>query len=123
MSTEQAQVSLDEKIGNGVDRITHADLLKGISTKCPTGISRIDGLWVMDSDVPSSTRGTIAASYIELDLEHMDMYEFDANWTVTDYILEAIRIYEEREEQEKAVDEAFRVEEEIRRQEEEENFA
>ena len=119
MSTERTQASLDEKIGNGVDKITHADLLKRISTKCPTGISRIDGKWVMDSDVPSSTRGTIAASYIELDLERVDMYEFGVDWTVTDYILEAIRIYEERKEDEKASDEAFRVEEEIRAAEEE----
>ena len=91
------QANFSEKIGNGVDKNTHADLLKRISTKCPTGISRIDGKWVMDSDVQSSTRGAIAASYKDIDFEHVDMHEFGVNWTATDYILEAIRCHEERQ--------------------------
>ena len=92
-----------EQIGNGVDGITQAELSKRISTKCPTGISRVDGKWVMDSDVPSSTKGTIAACDIDLDFEHIDMDEYDKDWTVTDYIEEEIACYEYGESDERSL--------------------
>ena len=91
------------KIGNGIDFISSEMIAKSIRTRCPTGISRVDGKWVMDSDVPSSTKGTIAACDIDLDFEHMDMDEFDENWTVTDYIEEEIACYEYGESDERSL--------------------
>jgi hypothetical protein len=108
------------KIGNGVDFISSEMIAKSIRTRCPTGISRVDGKWVMDSDVPSSTKGTIAACDIDLDLEHMDMGEYDADWTVTDYILEAIRCEEERQDDAEAEAAEIKADEEHRALEEEE---
>ena len=108
------------KIGNGIDFISSEMIAKSIRTRCPTGISRVDGKWVMDSDVPSSTKGTIAACDIDLDFEHMDMDEFDENWTVTDCILEKIRCHEEREEEEIREAEEIKADEEHRAEEEEE---
>ena len=94
-----SQASLSQKIGTGVDFISPEMIEKSIRTQCPTGISRVNGKWMIDSNIPSSTKGTIAACDIDLDFEHMDMDEFDENWTVTDGILEKIRCEEERQEE------------------------
>ena len=105
------------KIGDGVEKITHAELVECVSKGYPTGISKIDGKWVIDSAVPSATKGTIEASDIDLDLEHIDIDEYDENWTVTDYILEEIRREEERQDDAAA---AIKADEEHRALEEEE---
>ncbi len=88
-----------EKIGDGIDEITHAELFERISKEIPTGISKIDGKWTIDGAVPAATKGTIEASGIDLDLEHIDMDAFSEDWTVTDYIAEEIRCHEEKEEE------------------------
>ena len=44
-----------------------------------------------------STKGTMQP--VTKDFEHMDMDEFDENWTVTDGILEKIRCEEERQDE------------------------
>ena len=92
-----------EKIGDGIDEITHAELFERISKEIPTGISKIDGKWTIDGAVPSSTKGTIEASDIDLDLEHIDMDEYDKDWTVTDYIQEEIACYEYGESDERSL--------------------
>ena len=93
------------KIGNGVDFISSEMIAKRISTKCPTGISRVDGKWMINSDVPSSTKGTIAACEIDLDLEHIDLDNYGESWTVTDAIIEGIECHEDRELERKILDE------------------
>lgn len=105
------------KIGNGIDFFTPAMIGKCIRTCSPIGISRVNGKWMINSDVPSSTKGTIAACDIDLDLEHMDMGEYDEDWTVTDYILEAIRCEEERQDDAAAAE--IKADEEHRAEEEE----
>ena len=97
MKSEQPQVSLAEKIGNGVDFISPKVIEKCIRTECPIGIFQANGKWMINTEVPSSTEGTIAACDIVLDFEHMDMDAFDENWTVTDYIREEIGCEEERQ--------------------------
>ena len=100
MNSEQTEASLQEKIGNGVDFITPKIIAKCIRTECPIGIFQFKGKWMVNTEVPSATKGTIAACDIDLDLEHIDMGEYDKDWTVTDYILEMIRCHEERKEEE-----------------------
>ena len=85
------------KIGNGVDFFTPKMIAKCIRTECPIGIFQANGKWMINTEVPSSTEGTIAACDIVIDFEHMDMDAFDENWTVTDYIREEIGCEEERQ--------------------------
>ena len=107
------------KIGNGIDFFTSEMIAKSIRTRCPTGISRVNGKWMINSDVPSSTKGTIAACDIDLDFEHLDMSAYDEDWTVTDGILEEIRCEEERQEDAAAAEEEIKAKEEHRAEEEE----
>ena len=112
--TQRTQASLSEKIGTGLDFFTPKMIAKCIRTECPIGIFQANGKWMINTEVPSSTEGTIAACDIVLDFEHMDMSAFDEDWTVTDHILEKIRYEEERQEEaaEIKADEECRAEEE-----------
>ena len=111
---QRTQASLSEKIGNGVDFISPEVIAKCIRTECPIGIFQINGQWMMNTEVPSSTEGTIAVCDIVIDFEHMDMSAFDADWTVTDHILEEIRFEGERQTEaaEIKADEEYRAVEE-----------
>ena len=102
------------KIGTGLDFFTPKMIAKCIRTECPIGIFQANGKWMINTEVPSSTEGTIAACDIVLDFEHMDMDAFSADWTVTDYILEEITCEEERQYDaaEIKADEEYRAEEE-----------
>ena len=102
MKSEQPQVSLTKKIGTGLDFFTPKMIAKCIRTECPIGIFQANGKWMINTEVPSSTEGTIAACDIVIDFEHMDMDEFSVDWTVTDWILEGIRCEEERQDEAEA---------------------
>ena len=120
MKSEQPQVSLTKKIGTGLDFFTPKMIAKCIRTECPIGIFQANGKWLINTEVPSSTEGTIAACDIVLDFEHMNMDEFSADWTVTDWILEEIRCEEERQEEAEAKAAEIKADEEYRALEEEE---
>ena len=108
------------KIGTGLDFSRQSMIAKCIRTECPIGIFQANGKWMINTEVPSSTEGTIAACDIVLDFEHMDMSVYDADWTVTDYILEEIRYGEERQDEAEAKAAEIKADKEYRVVEEEE---
>ena len=87
----------ETQIGHGIDGIISSAEIKD-SIGSQFGMSLTNGKWRVDSDHPSATKNTIAASDIVIDLEHdidFESDQFSEDFTVTDMILSNMADYED----------------------------